>query len=1225
MNNNGNDNPAQVSNEDLLRFLDAGPKVLRWPRSGELARESFEPQASRPGCPLPESYMNLAAGSVEESEAEKLLTHAADCDACGDILALNLSALEGDPSAEETAAIAELAAARMEWQQRVARELAATRARKRPILPHSVRWTAAAAAAAVLVLAAGLFAWRRQANTADHQLAMAYEQSRTLELRVPEAGFAPLKSSGHTRGVLNDRKPATLLDAQARLTRDLERSPQDARLLELQARADILEERYDSAAEALDRLLAQGPVTADLLADAASAYYQRGLVSSSELDRSTALDYLRRADAMAPADPVVLFNEAIVMEDRGQMMNAVEVWNRYLTVERDPKWLAEGKRKLAALEQTLNRLKTHQSRIEKLMATPQAMDALSADAPRLATLDEELSSYELDKLLLIAYPLPGDHAQNSQQARGSPCEASCRAARKLLKAIASSLEIQHHDSWLTDLLLPDIDTLPAASAETYALAMQSLAHGVREDETGVAATGEQAALKAQTLFRQFGSEQPSNPAVASAAHAGEERAGVEYLFALQRVMDFRGCRALAGQFRADSGNSRYPWIEAQAGVTEKVCDDTPESRVEGRARAMSALSLSDSHNYRLMSARIHLMLCGDALDSGDEETGERLVMNTLRDLYAADTPPIRIANAIAALAEVEQDSPLTRRNEGSLHESVLWFELANSHTEAARMRMNLAHVELEIGATKEAENQIRLAHQEVDPQVSGGTAPTTFAEAEIRLAGSMLAKGNLSQAGIYLDQAGAVLKNATDDWTLRPYVAAQGMLELKLGHFDQAARILESEIRNSEGSDVRRGDKATNAEFAQLDHELYAELAATWLAQGRSPESVLGLWERFRLRSRGLPITQCLRGALDCEQPRVAAARGDLEDNLLIGQIILLDRVLVYRVDSKGVSWSSSVCQRQEVLDAAKTLENAISSPLTTTATAERLGARLSEVLLPPLPEKLNVDASLLLEPDPLLQNLSWPVLPAAAGPLGLQYSLAEMRSILAIVPSHTENGLASNSGSDDRSRSLIVGASEAAGEEPPLPEALQEAKTIAGFLHAPQLLLGEQANAARVAALLDSAAIFHFAGHAVQTYQGTELLLAASAPGDKHPWVDGAFLRQHPPRACRLAVLSACATGAREASWNHPMQDIVETLGAVGVPEVVATRWQISSDSAVPFMEAFYRNLSRGTNAAMALTLARRLQFVRTHENNPYYWGAYYVSCTDRANRRKSHGGKSS
>jgi hypothetical protein len=296
------------------------------------------------------------------------------------------------------------------------------------------------------------------------------------------------------------------------------------------------------------------------------------------------------------------------------------------------------------------------------------------------------------------------------------------------------------------------------------------------------------------------------------------------------------------------------------------------------------------------------------------------------------------------------------------------------------------------------------------------------------------------------------------------------------------------------------------------------------------------------------------------------------------------------------------------LLDAAQKLEEAVSSPRTSAETAAGLGVGLAGQLLPELPVSLSGDGSLLLEPDPELANLPWPVLPTPRGPLGIVSPLAEMRSILApagLAPGAEHDGLL-----DARlaQRALVVGASVAEGE-PPLPEALSEATRVDQLLHAPEILLGERATAARVGADLGSATIFHFAGHAVQTKNGTELLLAAAFRGDKSPWVDGNFLRQHPPRACRLAVLSACSTGTREAAWNHPLQNMVETLGDLGVPEVVATRWQIDSEASVPLIDDFYGGLAKGDTVAMALTSARRVQFGSPSYRNPYYWGAYYVT----------------
>src|ERR1035438_2256803 len=121
------------------------------------------------------------------------------------------------------------------------------------------------------------------------------------------------------------------------------------------------------------------------------------------------------------------------MEDRGQVMNAVETWNRYLRFERDPRWLAEGRARLEALEEKLKQLRTHQSRMEQYLTTPQAMRALAADPTALAAIGEELSSSLLPRILIPAFPLPVDRS------RGSPCDSNCLAARELLHALAASL------------------------------------------------------------------------------------------------------------------------------------------------------------------------------------------------------------------------------------------------------------------------------------------------------------------------------------------------------------------------------------------------------------------------------------------------------------------------------------------------------------------------------------------------------------------------------------------------------------------------------------------------------------------------------------------------------------------------------------------------------------------------------------------------------------------
>jgi len=341
---------------------------------------------SAPGggqCPEPDEWLPLLggdAGPADDVNVDALLAHAAECGKC----AAHLRMLSAEPSEEEAAELAGLVSASPEWQSKLAAELARTPRQnvlrmenKRLKASKAYLWVGSGLAATLLIGAVTFFWWQR-ANSPERLLAEAYSQSRTYDLRMPGAGFSDVTPGAHLRGGGSVHESSRLLDARARIERQLENAPEDAHWLELEARADIQEEKFDPAIEILDRLLATEPVTAAVLMDDASAYFERGSSTGSENDRATALENLRHADELAPDDPLVLFNEAVVMEDRGQAMNAVETWNRYLKFEQDPKWLAEGRARLQALEQKLNQLKTHQGRMGQHPGTSPVMHTPAA-------------------------------------------------------------------------------------------------------------------------------------------------------------------------------------------------------------------------------------------------------------------------------------------------------------------------------------------------------------------------------------------------------------------------------------------------------------------------------------------------------------------------------------------------------------------------------------------------------------------------------------------------------------------------------------------------------------------------------------------------------------------------------------------------------------------------------------------------------------------------------
>jgi tetratricopeptide (TPR) repeat protein len=1176
--------PLQKAFEELLEGLSHHDRPT--------AAASDPPEA----CPEPGEWVRLASGEALPAELDALLAHAAGCGNCADRLRASLRLFSSPPSAEETAAAGELASATPFWQRRMAVELART-----PMKPTRARaariylWTGAGVAAS-LALALGLTVWWQQVHTPERLLAEAYTHSRSFDLRMPEAGFADVTPQAHLRGGANGRESSRLLDARSRIERQLENAPENAHWLQLEARADVLEEKFDPAIDILDRLLAAGPVTPGLLADDATAYFQRGIAANSENDRATALDDLRRADELAPGDPVVLFNEAVVMEDRGQVMNAVETWNRYLRFERDPRWLAEGRRRLDTLEQKLNQLKTHSSRMEQHLSTPQAMRDLSAglDSGRadLAGLDEEFSGNLLPRLLDAAFPLP------VVRSRGSPCGESCQSARTLLHSLAASLERNHQDPWLTQLLPAE----PASPRGDYLQAIHALSEAIRRDASGDDAGGKPWALKARQLFHNLGNA------------AGEDRATVEQAYERQVLSDLSGCyrvvHPLVGR------DPEFAWIQIHVLTEDAQCDPAPGTGQENNPAFQRVVSLAQDRHYALLELRARNLLGAAAVDSGDVESTWRIYLGTVRKFLSGDFPAVRLYTTLSGLEEVEESTPRVQLALLLQREALGALELSQNRELIPPERLHLAAVALRAGALPAAQEQMRLAQDELAANGGGKSVRGFLTENEETMASLYLDRGDLSSAARELDAAAGHMAGESNSFHRREYALNRGRLELAMGHPQTAESLLRGAILDEERLSGKGG--AENITLAQQDRDLYAVLAGVWLAQGRSGEDTLALWERYRLRVLGKAVPACSDKGLTCLKPALTGTLGRLRQDQVLGQIVLSDRVLLYRATLDGVVWTSVPIRKEDLLGASTALERAASSPATSQDSVDWAARRVGGILLAGLTEPAAGGAQLLLEPDPLLGNLPWPAVETASGAIGLHFDLEETPSLLLETqPGRAQSGeLASHRPLPGAGAPLVVGASFNSGRSVPLPEVLDEARAVARFGRNPSLLLAGQATEPQVAARLTTATAFHFAGHATQQDGATRLLLApatvgsAGAMGDA-PFLDSDLLRRHPPRAVRLAVFSSCASGKREEGWNHGMGDIVDTLASLGVPQVVATRWQIDSASAVPMMDAFYGDLANGLNVPRALTRARQSLVSDPRYRHPYYWAAYYASGT--------------
>jgi len=130
---------------------------------------------------------------------------------------------------------------------------------------------------------------------------------------MPGAGFARLPASASSRRRHRPRI-GRLLNARARMSATGKRAA-DPHWLQLEARSDLLDERFDPAIDILDRLLAAGPPPP------ACWWTMRPLTSSAAQPPAAKTIALRSRipsprRRVAPGDPVVLFNEAVSWRSR---------------------------------------------------------------------------------------------------------------------------------------------------------------------------------------------------------------------------------------------------------------------------------------------------------------------------------------------------------------------------------------------------------------------------------------------------------------------------------------------------------------------------------------------------------------------------------------------------------------------------------------------------------------------------------------------------------------------------------------------------------------------------------------------------------------------------------------------------------------------------------------------------------------------------------------------
>ena len=1138
--------------------------------------------ARQADCPAPAVWREIAGGLTPPGQTLAYIEHASRCDYCGPLLrgaVAQLIDLNGETTEAERKHIATLESASAEWQQRLAQRITGTphSGTDRESAPWGQRWLAVprlAMAGASLLAVVGVGSWtivqwvhRNQPAAADRLLARAYTEKRTLELRIAGANYAPLRVSLGPAASFTSR-PAALLKAEALIASQLESHPSDPSWLQAKAQADVLEGKYDAAVQALHHALQLDPHSPALLTDLATAYFQRAQQEDRKEDFGAAYESLSQALRQQPDDPVALFNRAIVAEHQFLYQQALDDWEHYLRVDANSQWVEEARNRADAVRE---RLKEHGSKMTPLLS-PAQLTAMASNASLASEVDQRVEEYLHEA---VRSWLPQAFPEN--RATADP------QASQALFFLAELTSQQHGDRWLADLLR-------GSPAPHFPQAASALAGAVKANDAGEYDVSRQQADLAEQLFRASGNT------------AGALRAEFEQSFEAQISRRSEECRQLANAALAESEKYSYSWLQIQVGLEKGVCSflmGDIGADEEATARAMDRAQLAA---YGDLYLRAIFFSAEDRLATGDKSGAARLASLGLERYWTGPFPALRGYSLYVGLAHAAEAA--TRSN---LQLSIWREAVALIDSDEDLLLRAVAHDWMADAAT--AARLPEVAEQQyAEASRLFAAAPHTEAsrsrslENEIRTAQLEERLGRFDEAIALLTNVQDQIRQLSNNYLVQMFYSTLGELQLGRHREPEAEQAFRPALRLAEQNLASLTTEADRMSWSKDAVPVYLGLAEAELVQGREQES-LDMFEWYLGAPQRVGRPRRVTSQRTPEQSPLPARLPLLSNQTVLAYGVLPDGLAIWVYDNRGVSAKWVPKSPQELQDLAANFYAECSDPSSELSALRRDGQTLYSLLISPVETQLDPERTLAIETEGFLARLPFEALMDASGHYLIErgpivrspgpYAEARMHPDIAISPDLPALVVGSAASSPDTGLFVV-------------PNVLAGADAVASGFHSPRVLAGPEATLAAITKALPSAAVFHFAGHAVTTSNHTGLLIEGRDARTGAPLLlDANVVRHLNLQNMQLAVLAACSTDSGEGG-SRGFDSVAEALQTSGVPHVVASRWAVDSVGANAFVDDFYRSLLSGQPVSNATRLTSRKMLLNPGTAHPYYWAAF-------------------
>lgn len=1125
-------------------------------------------------CPEPSVWYRLAGGEMPLEQAQPFLEHVSGCDHCRSLLRDAVSDLHDETTTSETDLIARLDSASPQWQHKLARKLAAKSTPEAGTSSWRRSWGTAPRLAFVtgaflLIAAAGYWIGFPlvQVELAQRLLAKAYSDRRTVELRMARAAHGEMTAERGASESLVDR-PVTLITAEVLLAARPRPHSSDSRWLHAKGQADLLDGKYASAADSLERALQLSPKSPEILIDLATAEFQQGLLPE-------AYENLSKALALKPDDPVGLFNRAIVSEHQFLFHQALEDWQRYLQLDPDSNWSDEARKRFDAVRA---KLEQHDRSHSEPLLSPSALVERARETAGRAEIDRRIEEYLHEA---AAVWLPKAYPEASK--------AADPAARGALFFLADLSGQEHSDRWLADVLR-------GSSAANFPQAVAALAGAIQANDAGHYEVTVLQAARAESLFR------------ASHNVGGALRAAFERTFAAHLNRQSVDCRDQAIAALTEAETYSYSWLQIQLRLETAVCSLLLGDIGEDQRNADRAAALALANGYRGLYLRALLFTSDDQRAMGDRKGGLQLVNTGLRLYWESQLPALRAFGLYTGVSSAAESADQPHLQVAVLREAAALIETDPDLLQRAMTHEALAHAATQARQFEIAERNYAEASRLFALAPRTGASRSDVLEIEIQTAQLETREKHFEEAISRLESIQAEIRSLSNTYLGRMFYSTLGELKLKMHLAAGAEQALYPALLLVQQGEASLSPGADRGHWTREAGPVYRALAEAALMQGRVQES-LEIYEQYlgavqQASSMGRALVDASRATSTAVRSVSFGSRLPLlARETVVAYGVLPDGVAIWVYDNRGVTARWIEGSPEDLRELASRFHDLAADPRSELSALRRDAQSLYHELLAPVEQSLEPGRTLIIETDGVLAQVPFEALLDGNG-----------RYLIERWPMVYSLGRASDAGLQDagsitpNSPALVVGstASSPADGLIPLPDITAETDRVARWFPGARVLRGKDATLSAVKDEIPAAALFHFAGHSLLTPDRAGLMLAAAdGTNDLPQLLDANVLGRVKLPNLQLVVLSACST-ASGSGGSGGFSSVVEALLRAGVPHVVASRWAVDSIQARALVEEFYRSVLSGQSAADAIRSNSRKMLSDPRTVHPYYWSAF-------------------